>query len=116
MKLEIVVESNWGSIHELKRFLEGHDGWSITGINLEPILRVRGMDPTILVAVVGAAGAGLGALISGLLAVARQSKTKKVIIQGRQGSRLEIPVDTPPDKVDYWIDKLREIDADRIIV
>lgn len=115
MKLEIVVHPYFGSLDELRRLLESQQGWHDSGIELRSPLRLRA-EPTVLIAVVGAAGVGIGALINGLLAIAQQWKARRVVIEGRHGERLELPADTPPDKVDYWIRKLREIDAKRILL
>jgi hypothetical protein len=74
----------------------------------------RSIDPTILVALVTASGVVLSALINGLILVAQTKNQEKLILQGRNGARLEIPVNTPSKKIDEYIDKLKQIDVEHI--
>ncbi len=114
METDILIKCNWSTMRDLEIFLEKCEGWHSEDIKVEVPPRIRGVDPQLLVAIVSMTGVGLGALISGVLAVARQSTTKKVVIQGKNGAKLEIPANTSPHKVDYWIAKLKEIDVQSI--
>lgn len=58
---------------------------------------VRGIDPTILVAVVGATGAGMGALLSALGGLAAARHAQHVVLTGNDGSSLELPVELARD-------------------
>jgi hypothetical protein len=75
-------------------------------------IQFRGIDSTILVASVTAIGTALGAIIGGLLRIAQEAKTRKVVIQGRRGQRLEIPADTDPHELDRWIDCVKRLDSE----
>jgi hypothetical protein len=102
---------------ELKRRCESVATWEEVSIELElheSRPNKRGVDPTILVAVVSFTGTALGALISGLLQIANASRQSKIILQGKNGTRLEVPANTPPDKIDELIDKLRMIETEHI--
>ena len=74
----------------------------------------RGLDPIVLVALVGASGTCLGALVTSLLKVAQQGKTKKIVLQSKSGHRLEVPADTPPEKINEMIEKIKEMDEPSI--
>jgi hypothetical protein len=84
-------------------------------LTLEPnASSTRGIDPTVLIAIVSVTGTAFGTLISGLLQIAQSGRQGKIILQGKDGARLEIPSDTPPEKVDELIEKLRMIDVEHI--
>ena len=76
----------------------------------------RAIDPAILVAIIGSSGIALSSLISGLLNIARDRKSQKIVIQSKNGLRLEIPVNTPPEKISELIKQLRYMDSPRIII
>ncbi|HBE40308.1 MAG TPA: hypothetical protein DDW27_03745 [Bacteroidales bacterium] len=116
---QIAIDANIMSCLDLRKRLEALISKSHTDILLEirkPEIRTRGIDPTILVATVGAIGAGLGALITGLLKIAQGSSAKRIIIQSRKGARIEFPADMKSDQIDVLIDKLIKLDADKIII
>ena len=58
----------------------------------------RFLDPTIVVAIISAAGAGLTALITGVLALAKEAKSQRIIIHGQQG-QVEFPADCSIEKI-----------------
>ena len=72
---------------------------------------MRPADDAALVAIVGAVGTGFGALLTGLLQIAQQSKSKKIILQTQAGSRLEVPADISPEELDVLIEKLKKLDT-----
>ena len=87
------------------------------GLSLQlrkPRRRIRGMDPAVLVAIVGAGGTALGALIGGVLQIATLQRSRKVVIRGRTGRQIELTGDVEPDGIDKYIKIAREIDIDRI--
>lgn len=53
--------------------------------------QTRSFDPTVLVAIVGAAGTAIGALITGALQIAQTRRGTGIVIQGRDGTRVEAP-------------------------
>lgn len=102
---------------ELKRRLESRTVWEAESIELALEANpsnTRGIDPTVLVAIVSVTGTALGALISGLVQIALSSRQQKIILQGKDGSRIEIPSNTPSEKIDELIDKLRAMDVEHI--
>lgn len=109
--MEIVIALNAKSrpAAEIKDSLEQQLAPAASDVRLElrePKVRYRGLDPNVLVAVVGAAGAGLGALITGLLQVGQQMAARKIVLEAQGGQKLEVPADTPTDKLDLLLDRL----------
>jgi hypothetical protein len=84
-------------------------------IRKEPV-RVRGVDGSVLVAVVGSAGAALGALVAGLLRVATGTRSRTILIESRDGRKLQYPADLPPEKVRELLAIIAELDAPTIRV
>lgn len=80
------------------------------------ISRFRTLEPSILVAIVGGASAALGALITNLLKIAQQRKIQKIVIQGKSGAKLEVPADTPSERIDELLEKVREMDTPHILL
>jgi hypothetical protein len=76
----------------------------------------RSIDPTILVAIIGGAGAALGTFISGLLKISEIRKGHKIIIQDKNGARLEVPADTPIEKIYELIKLLKNMENPRILI
>jgi hypothetical protein len=74
----------------------------------------RTLEPPVLVALVGAGGTVLGAMIAGLLSLQAQRGGRKVVIRGRSGRTIELPADTPKELIDEYLQKAREIDIERI--
>lgn len=82
-------------------------------IHLE-VKRSRSLETTVLVALVGVVGTGLGALITGLLKVAEKKSANRVVVQGRSGRRLEIPAGVPRETISEYVRLAKELDIDRI--
>jgi hypothetical protein len=78
------------------------------------VRQFRSPETAILVAIVGAVGTGLGALIAGILKVAAQKGTSKVVLQGRSGRRVEVPANCPSDKIEEYVRLAKELDVGRI--
>ena len=74
----------------------------------------RTVEATVIVAIVSSVGAGLGALIGGILTVAAQAQNKKIIIQTQRGSRLEVPVNCSREKVQEYVEMLKDLESARI--
>jgi hypothetical protein len=114
---EVRVTSASLSTIELKQRLEMNDGIRDSAIELRITQnrpRLRGIEPTVLVALVSAGGTALGALITGLLQVARESHSSKIVVQGKDGKRLEFPADTPLDKIEEFKKLIKELDSPSI--
>jgi hypothetical protein len=67
-----------------------------------------------LVALVGATGTALGALITGLLKLASERGAKQIILQGKSGRRVEMPVGLSKSEQQKLVDMARELDIDKI--
>lgn len=78
------------------------------------IERTRSVEAAVLVAIVGAAGTALGALITGILKLANERSVQRVVVQGSSGRRIEIPAGLPQTEVDKLIALAKEIDVNKI--
>ena len=78
------------------------------------IERTRSVEAAILVAIVGAGGTALGALITGILKLANERGARRIVVQGSSGRRIEIPAGLPQAEVDNLIALAKEIDGDKI--
>lgn len=109
MEIVIALHSKSRPAAEIKESLEQQLAPVASDVQLElrtPKVKYRALDPTVLVAIVGAAGAGLGALITGLLQVGQQMAARKIVLEAQGGQKLEVPADTPVDKIDHLLDRL----------
>ena len=52
----------------------------------------------------------LAAVITGTLGIAKESASKKILIQLENGRKLEVPVDISTDELDRLIERLKEPD------
>lgn len=117
MELQIVISPEIMSIDKLKDNLEAQNyerGVELILETRKSETRLRGMDPTILVAIAGAGGAAIGALITGLLQILKQTIANKIVMQTRSGYRLEIPANLSPEEIEALIEKLRKLDTQGI--
>jgi hypothetical protein len=99
---EILLEAAFLSGIELQERLQEDHALNASDIQFSqrkrgPLLRTP--DSTVLVAVVGSLGTTLVALISSLLQIARESKASKIVLQAKDGRRIEFPAETPPAKI-----------------
>ena|SRR5271157_1253569 len=76
--------------------------------------RTRSAEAALLVAIVGAAGTGLGALITGILKLAAEKGSRRIIIQGKSGRRIELPADSPTTDIERIVVAAKDLDIDRI--
>jgi hypothetical protein len=76
---------------------------------------VRGLDSSIIVALVSGTSAAVGALISGLLQVAREQNSGKIVLEVN-GRKLEAPADTPKNRIDELVKIMDEMEPSRISV
>ncbi|HEV2912524.1 MAG TPA: hypothetical protein VGX92_04330 [Pyrinomonadaceae bacterium] len=112
MEIQIAVTSQ-KPIEEIKQTLESQLDPNGSDVKLE--LRKRKakfrsmIDPTILVAIVGAASVGLGSLITGLLQVGQQLAARKIVLEAQGGAKLEVPANTSLDQIDQYIDRLNQM-------
>ncbi|MDQ3819860.1 MAG: hypothetical protein M3362_19605 [Acidobacteriota bacterium] len=112
MEIQIAVTSNSKSIEEIKESLENHLAPGGSDVKLEirtQKVKYRSLDPSVMVAIVGAASAGLGALITGLLQIGQQMAASKITLESQSGAKLEVPANTPSDKIDHLLDRLSQM-------
>lgn len=115
----ITITSKRTKAVELKALLEQNLPPDRAEIALEVRKReqvFRGLDPTILVAIVGAAGAGLGAIITGLLQIAKQMSSRLITIQSKDGSKLVVPVGISKEELEMLIENVKKLDSDDIMI
>jgi len=113
MKISITTDTQIIAAYELRKHLE----LLPEGIEFqvyESDHTFREIEPTILVAIVGAISTCLGALISGLLQAIQHTNTKKIILQTEKGSRIEVPVKTSSEEIDKLIEKLKKLDNSKV--
>jgi hypothetical protein len=71
----------------------------------------RSIDPGTLVAIVGAIGTSLGALVTGLFSIGKQRECRKIVVR-RGETHVEIPLDASLDKVDALLALIKKSDPD----
>ena len=74
----------------------------------------RGLDPTIVIAIVTAASTALGALLTGVLSIAKESKSQTIVVQDKQGHRIEFPANCSKKQIEEIIQLLKQMEAPRI--
>jgi|SRR5271157_3653 len=118
MDVEISICTSRLSAEDLKSALlrQLDSGTSIQLNVRKPSIQFRGVDSTVLVATVSAMGTALGALIAGVLKLAQGAKSGKIVIQGSQGQRLEIPADTPEAKIDKLMERVKSLDNEALTI
>ncbi|MBZ9938975.1 hypothetical protein LB518_21945 [Mesorhizobium sp. BR1-1-16] len=112
---EIIVESRVCSSAKIEQLLEAalHEGVSLAR---RGGAAKRGADPSLLIALVGAGGAALGALVAGLLDIAEQARAARIILVGVNGRRVEVPATVSPAELDLFIAKAAELDVERVVL
>lgn len=115
---QVVIEPGSYPAAEVLRTLSD-PGLAARGISAElrePRLTFRGADPAIIVAVIGAAGANLAALIAGLLQLKANGKAERVTIVLASGEKVDVPADWPPDQIDRLVKSLGSEPPRRLIL
>lgn len=107
--MEIQIKLPGKNAQEVKHALESQPGFSDSGTQLELRRKFRAIDPT-LIAILGAAGSSLAALITGLFQLRGQIAAKKFVLETSGGQKLEVPANTPPEKIDHLLEKLKQMD------
>jgi nitrate reductase NapAB chaperone NapD len=114
MELEITSKSK--SPQKLRDLLETHLDWDDSYGTLRVRVPARNIlaDPAVVVAIVGAAGTVLGALIAGLLQIAQG----EIMLQTRNGNIIKVPRGTSLENIDQLIQKLDKMrdGVDRVLL
>lgn len=117
MKSQIKIFSKSIPLQQLKDILEAQPNWNNSGIKIILEERFRsGLDPAIIVAIIGAAGTSMAALINGLIQIYKKRSEKKIVIMDKSGAILEVPANTPMEEIDKLLRKVKEFDVDKIIL
>ena len=105
MTASIEITSRYIKAAELKQRLEAEQSNAAEvsfHIHGKPS-RFRGGDPSVLIALVGLAGGGLGALITGLMNIAAQRQGSYVELKGPDWS-VKVPANTTPDELNKMVE------------
>jgi hypothetical protein len=114
MEIQIALTSTSKSLEELKEALQSQPGFTGSEAQLEirqPKKKFRAIDPTLVVAIVGAAGPALAALITGLFQIGQKLAAKKYVLETHDGNKLEVPANTPPEQIDHLLEKLGQMSS-----
>lgn len=87
----------------------------------------RDIDPKVLIALVNVGGTFLGVIISSLVTIwATKFKSKEELskakeeayieMKGADGTSLKVPANTPPEKIDEYIEKAKQLKAVKSII
>ncbi|MFX0116118.1 MAG: hypothetical protein ACFFB3_16325 [Candidatus Hodarchaeota archaeon] len=116
MDFQISINSKILNLQELDDLLKSPLLQKQKNINIE-ISRgkseYRSIPGPILISIIGAGGAAIGALIAGLLQIVKQSLTKTIVLETRD-RRLEVPASTTSEELDILIKKLEMMDDQRV--
>lgn len=74
----------------------------------------RAVDVAVLVALVGAGSAATTAVLTGIFSVLAKRGGKTVRIKGSSGREIEVPADTPTDRLEDYIAIARRLDVSKI--
>lgn len=115
---QVIIEPGSLARDEVLRQLNdpGLAAWGISVESRQPPLTFRGVDPAIIVAVIGAVGANLTALIAGLLQLRANGKSQRITIVLASGEKLEVPADWSPEQIDSLVKSLGREPPRRLIL
>ncbi|MCP4600169.1 MAG: hypothetical protein GY847_06480 [Proteobacteria bacterium] len=119
MEIRIMRSDDTLTSQELKEQFEQLPCWdqSITlEVRQEQQRRLRTVDPTVLAAIFSAAGAALGALVTGLFQIAKATHKERVVLVSKDGLRIEIETRHALDKIPELIKLLRLMEVEIIRV
>jgi hypothetical protein len=112
INMEIKISSDSIGILELKNYLENSQ-FIPNDFEFQlqsKSIQLRGADPTVLVAVIGSVITALVGLITGILSVVKEKQLGKVMIESKDGIKIEIPANYPMEKLDDLLDKVKRIE------
>lgn len=114
MNVEILLSKD-DSI-ELKSYLSarGFDDFEI--IDRSGMEGLRSLVPIETVAVIAATGATLNVALKGLIDLAIANRNKRIVIQSKNGARVEFPAEYSGKTIDEIIKKIDALDANKIIL
>ena len=116
--LRIVIDCRLASHEEIRHILSTQlksENITQDKVKLE-IKQLRGVEPSILIALISSTGLVLTTLIGCVMKLALSKNAQKIVIQGKDGERVEVPADTSENKLDSYIRKAQEISINRITI
>ncbi len=108
INLRIVIPNDHLDFSKIKSILEESSLLRLTPDNIQSGHH-RGLDVTVLVAIVGVIGAGLVALITGLLKVIEKMPIKKILLRSSEGLTLEVHGAVTPEEIGRFIKKFERL-------
>lgn len=105
---EVVIESDSYSKTAILKHLTATN-LSAEGVAVElrkPHRTFRAVDAAILVAIVGAAGSNLAALIAGLLQLRTNHKSRQISIELASGDKIDVPADISEEALSKLVKSL----------
>ena len=76
----------------------------------------RSLDPTVITAIVGGSAGALVAFVTGILQVAKERRSSRIILQSSEGARLEVPADTPVELINELVKQLHSMSKPTIFL
>lgn len=113
-KISIEIDVRTISKTSLKKMVEQHISDDVRFEFSGGLPGNRGIDPTILVAIVSASAAGISALIAGIMNVREQAKAQRVVMIDQDGRRLEVPSDMTTEQVEFFAATLADLSVQKI--
>jgi hypothetical protein len=116
MQASIEISCEYMNAAELKKGLEAHQGEKALGYSIELHKKpsgFRGLDQSVLVALVGLASGALGALINGLLQIAAQRRGAYLELHGKDWS-IKVPAETSAGELEKMVELAQSNDVQRI--
>jgi hypothetical protein len=112
-KFELSISSHKYSYEQIQNILKRDDS-SLQTYKKKAGGHSRGsLEPTVIVAVVGATGTVVGALIAGLFQLINGKKGEKILFRSSQGATIEFPANLSPHELEEKIQKLKHLDDDK---
>lgn len=120
IEFQIQTPRGWLEAAKVSEALAQEFGDGSSGVELrEPVVneRYRGLDPSVIVAIVSALGSGLGVFLGGLLRIAQQTSAQRVVLK-KSGDEvlMDVPVDISKQRLQELIEELRSLEAEKVQV
>ena len=116
---EVVIVCSGIARQEVKEMLEenlGENGGKITLELRGSETRYRSIEPSVLIALIAAGGAGVVELLRGIWNMARDKRKMKIILQAKDGRRVEVPASCSREELEYFWNKVGQPDVSIIEV
>lgn len=112
---EIEIETKVTSIGYLHNVLSKAIG---PDVRLEQRGRspTRGLDPSVLVAIIGATGTSVAALLAGLLSIREKAKAGRILLVSRTGDQIEVPANTPTHRINELLGQLKSMEVVKVVL